>query len=95
MNAVRALMQAVLGKRLPIAEGALEVSGVSGTVRIGRDEYGVAYIDAITDADAWFGLGYAHGQDRAFQLESILRLVRETLSEMIGPDTLPLKIRPS
>jgi penicillin amidase len=90
VNTVRSLMQAVLGKRLPIIEGSLEVSGVSGTVRIGRDAYGVVYIDANTDADAWFGLGFAHGQDRAFQLESILRLVRGTLSELIGPDTLPL-----
>ncbi len=85
MNTVKSLMRAVLGKRLPITEGSLEVTGVSGTVRIGRDAYGVAYVDAGSDADAWFGLGFAHGQDRAFQLESILRLVRGTLSELIGP----------
>ena len=83
-------MRLVLGKRLPITEGSLQVPGVSGTVRIGRDEYGVAYVDADSDADAWFGLGFAHGQDRAFQLETILRLVRGTLSELLGPDTLPL-----
>ena len=90
MNIVKGLMRAVLGKRLPIVEGSLEVPGVSGTVRLGRDAYGVTYVDAGTDVDAWFGLGFAHGQDRAFQLESILRLVRGTLSELIGPDTLPL-----
>ena len=83
-------MQLVLGKRLPITTGTLEVAGVSGPVRIGRDGYGVAYVDAASDTDAWFGLGFVHGQDRAFQLESILRLVRGTLSELIGPDTLPL-----
>ncbi len=83
-------MQAVLGKRLPITEGSLDVAGVDATVRIGRDAYGIAYVDADTDADAWFGLGFVHGQDRAFQLESILRLLRGTLSELIGPDTLPL-----
>ena len=90
MNAVRSLMQAVLGKRLPITEGSLDVAGVDATVRIGRDEYGIPYVDADTDVDAWFGLGFVHGQDRAFQLESILRLLRGTLSELIGPDTLPL-----
>jgi penicillin amidase len=83
-------MRAVLGKRLPITEGSLEVAGVDAGVRIGRDAYGIAYVDADTDADAWFGLGFVHGQDRAFQLESILRLLRGTLSELIGPDTIPL-----
>jgi penicillin amidase len=90
VNAAKSAMRLVLGKRLPITEGSLQVPGVSGTVRIGRDEYGVAYVDADSDADAWFGLGFAHGQDRAFQLETILRLVRGTLSELLGPDTLPL-----
>jgi penicillin amidase len=90
MNTARSLLQMVLGKRLPITAGTLEVEGVSGPVRIGRDEFGVAYVDAENDADAWFGLGFAHGQDRAFQLESILRLGRGTLSELIGSDTLPL-----
>jgi penicillin amidase len=83
-------MQLVLGKRLPITEGSLEIRGISGAVHIGRDTYGVAYVDADSATDAWFGLGFVHGQDRAFQLESILRLVRGTLSELIGPDTLPL-----
>ena len=90
MNAARSLMRAVLGKRLPITEGSLDVAGVSGKVRIGRDAYGVAYVEADGDADAWFGLGFVHGQDRAFQLETILRLVRGTLSELIGPDTVPI-----
>ena len=55
MNTVRSLMQMALGKRLPISSGALEVAGVSGPVRIGRDSYGVAYVDAASDTDAWFG----------------------------------------
>jgi penicillin amidase len=83
-------MRAVLGKRLPITEGSLEVAGVDAGVRIGRDAYGIAYVDADSDADAWLGLGFVHGQDRAFQLESILRLLRGTLSELIGPDTIPV-----
>jgi penicillin amidase len=64
-------MQMVLGKRLPITAGTLELAGVSGPVRISRDALGVAYVNADSDTDAWFGLGFAHGQDRAFQLESI------------------------
>jgi len=90
MNLVRSLLKALLGKRLPVTGGTLEVPGITGTVRIGRDAYGVVYVEADNDNDAWFGHGFAHGQDRAFQIESILRLVRGTLSELIGPDTVPL-----
>jgi penicillin amidase len=90
VNVVRGLLRTLLGRRLPITGGTLEVPGITGTVRIGRDGFGVAYVTADADADAWFGHGFVHGQDRAFQLESILRLVRGTLSELIGPDTLPL-----
>jgi penicillin amidase len=90
MNLVRSLMRALLGKRLPITEGNLSVPGITGTVRIARDSYGVTYIEADNGTDAWFGHGFAQGQDRAFQLESILRLVRGTLSELVGPDALPL-----
>ncbi len=49
-----------------------------------RDKYGVAYINADSDRDAWFGLGFCHGQDRAFQLESLMRTVRGTMSEVVG-----------
>ncbi len=90
MNIVGSLMRALLGKRLPITAGTMRVPGITGTVHIARDGYGVAYIDADNDVDAWFGHGFVQGQDRAFQIESILRLVRGTLSELIGPDALPL-----
>jgi penicillin amidase len=90
VNVVRGLLRVLLGRRLPITEGKIDVPGITGTVRIARDSHGVAYVDADNEADAWFGHGFAQGQDRAFQLESILRLVRGTLSELVGADALPL-----
>jgi len=50
----------------------------------------VPYITASCDRDAWFGLGFAMAQDRAFQLEAMLRVIRGTLSELAGPDSLPI-----
>src|SRR5262249_22640167 len=41
-----------------------------------------------TDFDAWYGLGFCHGQDRTFQLESLLRVIRGTLAELVGRDGL-------
>ena len=79
-----------LGKRLPTVDGTLRVRGVGGQVAIARDRFGIPHITAENDADAWFAVGFCHGQDRAFQLETRLRLVRGTLAALTGPDGLPL-----
>lgn len=79
-----------LGKRLPTVDGTLRVRGVGGRVEIARDRFGVPHITAGDDADAWFAVGFCHGQDRAFQIETRLRLVRGTLAALTGPDGLPL-----
>src|SRR5262249_38116934 len=49
-----------------------------------RDDWGVPHITAANEPDAWFGLGFCHGQDRAFQLEVLLRVIRGTLAQLIG-----------
>ncbi|HEY3497163.1 MAG TPA: penicillin acylase family protein [Polyangiaceae bacterium] len=89
MRIAKALFGSLLGRRLPVHEGRLRVPCRAG-VRIRRDEFGVAYVDAENEYDAWFGLGFCHGQDRAGQLEITLRLVRGTLSEVAGADALPV-----
>lgn len=90
MNLPRALLRAVLGQRLPVTAGDLQVAGLTGAVAIRRDRWGIPYIEAESETDAWFGLGFCQGQDRAFQLEMLLRLTRGTLAELIGPAGLPL-----
>jgi penicillin amidase len=87
---VRLLARLLLGRRLPITQGTISVAGLAGEVGIRRDGWGVPHISAANDADAWFGLGFCHGQDRAFQLEATLRLVRGTLAAALGPDLLPV-----
>jgi len=79
-----------LGKRLPTTSGSIEISGIEHPIEIGRDRFGVPHIRAAGDLDAWFGLGFCQGQDRAFQLETRLRLVRGTLSALVGADALAL-----
>jgi penicillin amidase len=79
-----------LGKRLVTTNGSITVDGLSERIRIDRDRFGVAYINASCDEDAWFGLGFCHGQDRAFQMEGLLRATRGTLSELVGADALPI-----
>ena len=88
MNITRLLFRLLLGRRLPISSGDLKVPGVKRPVVIRRDGYGIPYIEAQEEQDAWYGLGFCQGQDRAFQLEGLLRVSRGTLSEMIGPKGL-------
>jgi penicillin G amidase len=57
-------------------------------VRIVRDAFGVPAITAQTDADVWFGAGYAVAQDRLFQLELFRRATTGRLSEILGKDYL-------
>jgi penicillin amidase len=90
MPAARALFQALLGARLPLTNTTLEVRGVERTVLIRRDRWGIPYVEAATDDDAWFGFGFAEAQDRAFQLEAMLRVVRGTLAELVGREMLAM-----
>ena len=53
-----------------------------------RDANAVPHIFAQTEKDAYFALGYAHAQDRLFQMEMMRRLGAGRLSEVVGPDTL-------
>jgi penicillin amidase len=90
MNLARSLFRLFLGRRLPLTRGRVHVAGVHADVEIRRDVWGIPHIRAESDDDAWLALGFCHGQDRAFQLESILRLARGTLSEIVGADALPV-----
>ena len=49
--------------------GRVVVTGLAGEVRIARDTDGVPLIAAGGDEDAAFGLGFAHAQDRLFQMD--------------------------
>jgi penicillin amidase len=90
MNLPRLLLRLLLGRRLPITTGTLAVPGIRQPVTIRRDRFGVPYIEAQTDADAWYGLGFCQGQDRAFQVEMLLRITRGTLAELVGGAGLPI-----
>ncbi len=83
-------MRLFLGRRLPRTHGSLAVAGLHGSVRIHRDRWGIPHIETEHELDAFFGLGFCQGQDRAFQLELLLRLVRGTLAELVGKNALPI-----
>jgi len=90
MNIPKSILRFFLGKRLPITSGNLTIPGISKEVIIRRDRYSIPHIYAKKQEDAYYGLGFCQGQDRAFQLEMLLRVNRGTLSEIIGIDGLPI-----
>ncbi|MBN1802894.1 MAG: penicillin acylase family protein [Candidatus Lokiarchaeota archaeon] len=63
---------------------------LNNTITIYRDEWGIPHVYASTEKDASFAFGYLHAQDRMFQMDLMRRLVRGTLSEIIGEDALEL-----
>jgi len=80
----------ILGRRLPMTAGELRIPGLDRPVTIRRDGHGIPMIQAETDGDAAFAVGFCQGQDRAFQLETLLRIGRGTLAELVGPAGLPV-----
>ena len=84
----RALFRLLLGARLPVTGGTLEVDGTSGPITIRRDRYGIPMIEADDELDVFFGFGFCQGQDRAVQIELSKRAASGTLSELFGQTTL-------
>ncbi len=78
----------VLWRSLPDYTGTRVVSGLGSSVKILRTEHAVPHIFAEDDAGVFFGLGYAHAQDRIWQMEISRRTAKGRLSELLGPETL-------
>jgi penicillin amidase len=75
---------------LPKVKGRIELEELSGRVRVRRDRWGVPHIEADDRHDLYYALGFCHGQDRLWQMDFYRRVVRGRVSEMAGPDGLPV-----
>ena len=75
-------------RSLPDYDAEVPVSGITADIEIVRDNSGVPHIFAASDRDAFFGLGYAHAQDRLWQMTLMRRTAQGRLSELFGARTL-------
>ncbi len=75
-------------RSLPDYNGRYTVPAITAPVEIVRDSYAVPHIFGANDADVLFGLGFAHAQDRLWQMELMRRTAQGRLSEIFGPETL-------
>jgi penicillin amidase len=78
-----------LRRSLPQIDGRVSVAGVHAPVEIVRDADAIPHIFASSKADALFGLGYVHAQDRLWQMEFQRRIGFGRLSEIFGASTIP------
>jgi len=69
---------------LPETDGEIVVTGLAGNATISRDATGIPVITAKNRLDLAFATGFAHGQDRFFQMDMIRRQAAGELSEMVG-----------
>ncbi|WP_292293226.1 penicillin acylase family protein [Marivita sp.] len=75
-------------RSLPDYDKTIPVSGLTADVEIVRDNSGVPHIFSASDRDAFYALGYAHAQDRLWQMTLLRRTVQGRLSELFGTRTV-------
>ncbi len=75
-------------RSLPDYTDEVTVRGLSAPVEIVRDNANVPHIFGEEDLDVFHGLGFAHAQDRMWQMVTLRRTAQGRLSEVFGSATL-------
>ncbi|MEM5541823.1 penicillin acylase family protein [Sulfitobacter sp. AS92] len=75
-------------RSLPDYDDTVQVRGVRAPVEVVRDNANVPHVFGETDEDVFFGLGFAHAQDRLWQLITLRRTAQGRLSEVFGTSTI-------
>lgn len=74
---------------LPPLDGEAPLPGLTARATLTRDHEGVVTIVAANTNDAARALGFAHGQDRFFQMDLLRRSAAGELSALIGSAAVP------
>jgi len=77
-----------LSRSVPDYSATWQVPGLDAPVEIARTIHNVPHIFGETDADVFYGLGFAHAQDRLWQMSILRRTAQGRLSEVFGARTL-------
>ncbi|PSL17332.1 penicillin acylase family protein [Shimia abyssi] len=84
------LVYFLASRSLPEYEKTLVTPAVLSPLEIVRDNANVPHILGQTDQDVFFGLGYAHAQDRLWQMITLRRTAQGRLSEIFGSATVDI-----
>ncbi|MDP3196339.1 penicillin acylase family protein [Tabrizicola sp.] len=78
----------ILSRSLVDYDEDFTVSGITAPVEIVRNNDNVPHIFGQTDEDVFYALGFAHAQDRLWQMTMLRRTAQGRLSEIFGPATV-------
>ncbi|MFC2967434.1 penicillin acylase family protein [Acidimangrovimonas pyrenivorans] len=76
-----------LTRSLPDYNADYTIGGISAPVEIVRNNSDVPHIFGKSDPDVFFALGFAHAQDRLWQMTMLRRTAQGRLSEIFGAKT--------
>ncbi|MBN8481304.1 MAG: penicillin acylase family protein [Xanthomonadales bacterium] len=79
----------VLRASLPVLDAALTEASLGAEVTIERDALGTVTITGNDRADVTWALGYAHAQDRFFEMDLMRRSAAGELAELFGAVAVP------
>lgn len=82
------LIYYILSRSLVDYNEDFTVAGITAPVEIVRNNDNVPHIFGKTDEDVFFALGFAHAQDRLWQMTMLRRTAQGRLSEILGPSTV-------
>jgi penicillin amidase len=77
-----------LRRSLPVIDGEVQVAGLTTSARIERDALGTPTIRAHSREDLAFATGFAHAQDRLFQMDLLRRSAAGELSALLGESVI-------
>ena len=78
----------ILSRSLVDYDEDFTVAGITAPVEIVRNNDNVPHIFGQTDEDVFYALGFAHAQDRLWQMTMLRRTAQGRLSEIFGPATV-------
>ncbi|KYP81922.1 hypothetical protein AYW79_02565 [Ferroacidibacillus organovorans] len=88
LNPSTGVFTIVAGALLP-RNRSIALAGLQQPAQISFTANGSAYIDAKTNADLFFAMGYLQATFRLFQMDLMRRQGEGLLSQVVGQDTLP------
>jgi len=84
------LVYYLAARSLPDYDAVVRVPAISAPVEIVRDNANVPHIFGQTDNDVFQALGFAHAQDRLWQMMMLRRTAQGRLSELFGTATVEI-----
>ena len=85
-----AMIYYLASRSLPDYDAVVRVPAVTAPVEIVRDNANVPHIFGETNRDVFQALGFAHAQDRLWQMMMMRRTAQGRLSELFGPSTVEI-----